>query len=66
MAIVDRQVRQLRTKDNPIVKVLCSNHTAKDCTWETEAMMRVVYPYLSVLDFFFFPSLFIKFEDEFL
>ena len=44
--VVDRQIRQLRTKDIPMVKVLWSNHTAKDCTWETEAMMRVAYPYL--------------------
>ena len=27
VAIVDRQVRQLRTKEIPMVKVLCSNHT---------------------------------------
>ena len=46
VAIVDRQVRQLRTKDIPKVKVLLSNHTTKDCMWETEAMMRVAYPYL--------------------
>ena len=43
--IVDRQVRQLRTKDIPMVKVLWSNHTAEGCTWETEVMMRVAYPY---------------------
>ena len=46
MAIVDRQIRQLRTKEIPIVKVLWSNHTVEDCTWETEAMVRVAYPYL--------------------
>ena len=46
IAIVDRQVFQLRTKDIPMVTVLWSNHTAKECTWETEAMMRVAYPYL--------------------
>ena len=44
--IVNRQVHQLRTKDIPIVKVLCSNHTAEDCTWETETMMWVTYSYL--------------------
>ena len=32
VAIVDRQIRQLRTKDIPMVKVLWSNHMAKDCT----------------------------------
>ena len=37
--IVDRQVRQLRTKDIMMVKVLWSNHTTEDCTWETKEMM---------------------------
>ena len=37
--IVDRQVRQLRTKDILMVKVLWSNHTVEDYTWETKAMM---------------------------
>ena len=46
VAIVDRQVRQLRTKDIPMVKVLWSNHSVKDCTWKTEAEMRKTYPYL--------------------
>ena len=46
VAIVDRQVRQLRTKKIPMVKVLWSNHTVEDCTWETEAVMRESYPYL--------------------
>ena len=46
VAIVDRQIRQLRTKEIPMVKVLWSNHTAEDCTWETETAMRVAYPYL--------------------
>ena len=44
VAIVDRQVRQLRTKDIPMVKVLWSNHSAEDCSWETEAVIRVAYP----------------------
>ena len=46
VAIVDRQVHQLRTKDIMMVKVLWSNHIAEDCTWETEAVIRVAYPYL--------------------
>ena len=46
VAIVDRQVRQLRTKDIPMVKVLWSNHSVEDYTWETEAKMRKTYPYL--------------------
>ena len=46
VAIVDRQIRQLRTKEISMVKVLWSNHTVEDCTWETEAAMRESYPYL--------------------
>ena len=46
VAIVDRQIHQLHTKEIPMVKVLWSNHTAEDCTWETEALMREAYPYL--------------------
>ena len=46
VAIVDRQVRQLRTKEIPMVKVFWSNHTVEDCTWEIEAVMRESYPYL--------------------
>ena len=46
VAIVDRQVCQLRTKEISMVKVLWSNHTAEDCTWETEALMREAYSYL--------------------
>ena len=46
VAIVDRQVRQLRTKDISMVKVSWSNHPAKYCTWETEVEMRKAYPYL--------------------
>ena len=32
VAIMDRQIRQLRTKNVPLVTVLWSNHTAEDCT----------------------------------
>ena len=46
VAIVDRQVRQLRTKEIPMVKVLWSNHTVEDYTWEIEALMQESYSYL--------------------
>ena len=46
VAIANRQVRQLDTKDILIVKALWTNHTTENCTWEIEAMMRVTYPYL--------------------
>ena len=46
VAIVDRQVHQLRTKEILMLKVLWSNHTVEDCTWETKAVMQESYPYL--------------------
>ena len=32
VAIIDRQVRQLRIKEIPMMKFLWSNHTVEDCT----------------------------------
>ena len=46
VAIVDRQVRQLRTKEIPMVKVLWSNYTVEDYTWEMKALMQESYLYL--------------------
>ena len=40
-----------------MVKVLWSNHSAEDCTWETDAMMREAYPYLFNFDLYLFYSL---------
>nr|XP_016467519.1 PREDICTED: uncharacterized protein LOC107790127 [Nicotiana tabacum] len=34
VAIIDRQVRRLRTKDVASVKVIRSNHSAEEATWE--------------------------------
>ena len=49
VAIVDQQIRQLRTKEIPMVKVLWSNHIAEDCTWETKAIMQVAYKSFPIL-----------------
>ena len=46
VSVVDRQVRQLRTKEIPMVKILWNNHSIEDCTWKAEATMREAYPYL--------------------
>ena len=49
VAIVDWQVRQPRTKDIPMVKVLWSNHSVEDCVWETcddVGSLSLSYPYL--------------------
>ena len=44
--IVDAQVRQLRSKAIPMVKVRWQNHSYEECTWESEQEMREFYPYL--------------------
>ena len=46
VAIVDYQVRQLRLKFIPMVKVLWRSNNVEEYTWETEAEMRTTYPYL--------------------
>ena len=46
VAILDYQVRQLRSKVIPMVKVLWKNNNVKEHTWEIEAKMRTTYPYL--------------------
>ncbi|XP_019261789.1 PREDICTED: uncharacterized protein LOC109239656 [Nicotiana attenuata] len=46
IAIVDRQVRKLRSKEIMFVKVLWRNHTVEEATWEIEDAMRVKYPHL--------------------
>ncbi|XP_019240172.1 PREDICTED: uncharacterized protein LOC109220164 [Nicotiana attenuata] len=46
MAIVDRQVRKLRSKEIVFVKVLWRNHAVEEATWEIEDNMRVKYPHL--------------------
>ncbi|XP_055830750.1 uncharacterized protein LOC129899750 [Solanum dulcamara] len=46
IAILDRQVRRLRTKDVPSVKVLWRNNNREEMTWEAESEMKKKYPYL--------------------
>ncbi|XP_070014647.1 uncharacterized protein [Nicotiana sylvestris] len=46
MAIVDRQVRKLRSKEILFVKVLWRNHIVEEATWEIEDAMRVKCPHL--------------------
>ncbi|XP_070054008.1 uncharacterized protein [Nicotiana tomentosiformis] len=45
MAIVDRQVRKLQSKNIVFVKVLWRNHTVKEATREIEDAKRVKYPH---------------------
>ncbi|WMV25863.1 hypothetical protein MTR67_019248 [Solanum verrucosum] len=46
VAIVDKQVKRLRSKEIVSVKVLWRNHTIEEATWELENDMRVKYPHL--------------------
>ncbi|XP_019223491.1 PREDICTED: uncharacterized protein LOC109205259 [Nicotiana attenuata] len=46
VAIIDRQVRRLQTKNVASVKVMWSNHSAQEATWEPEEAIREKYPYL--------------------
>ncbi|XP_070005375.1 uncharacterized protein [Nicotiana sylvestris] len=46
ISILDRQMRQLRSKKIASVKVLWRNHPTEEATWEFEADMRSKYPQL--------------------
>ncbi len=46
VAIVDYQVRQLRSKQIPMVKILWRSQSVEECTKESERDMRSKYPYL--------------------
>ncbi|KAG8474862.1 hypothetical protein CXB51_031586 [Gossypium anomalum] len=44
--ILDRDVKVLRRKSVPLVKVLCRNHGREEATWEPEEVMQQQYPHL--------------------
>ena len=46
IAILDRQVKKLRSKEITLVKVLWRNHAKEEATWETESEMREKHPHL--------------------
>ncbi|XP_021681094.2 uncharacterized protein LOC110665339 [Hevea brasiliensis] len=46
VAIVDYQVRQLRSKQISMVKVLWRSQSVEKCTWEPERNMHSKYSYL--------------------
>ncbi|XP_075080597.1 uncharacterized protein LOC142166080 [Nicotiana tabacum] len=46
MAIVDRQVRKLRSKKIEFVKVLWQNHIVEEATWEVEKDIQTKFPHL--------------------
>ena len=55
--ILTREVKELRNKRIPLVKVLWRNHKTEEATWENEEVMRQHYPQLFNEG---------NFEDEFL
>ena len=44
--ILDCEIRQLRSKQVTLVKVLWQHHGMEEATWEQESTMRVQYPHL--------------------
>ena len=44
--ILDREIKQLRTKSIPLVKVLWRNHKVEEATWEPEDAMKAQYSHL--------------------
>jgi hypothetical protein len=44
--ILDRAVEETRRTNIPFCKVLWSNHTEREATWEKEADLRQEYPHL--------------------
>ena len=45
-AIIDHEIRQLRNKKIPLVKVLWQHYGMEEATWEPKSTMRVQYPQL--------------------
>lgn len=44
VALMDRQVKKLWTKNIPSVKVLWRHHSHEEITWEAEDEMRAKHP----------------------
>ena len=61
LAILDRQIRKLRTKKLVSVKVQWKHRLVGEATWETESDMRARYPQIfEASGNYFYPM----FEDE--
>ena len=59
VAIVDRQVKKLHSKEISLVKVIWKNHSIEEATWEMKDSMRASYPHLFLSQ----GNTFLKFED---
>ncbi|XP_070006269.1 uncharacterized protein [Nicotiana sylvestris] len=60
VAILERQVRKLRSKDIALVKVQWRDQPEEEATWETERVVRSKYPHLFEASSMFLDS----FKDE--
>ncbi|KAE8664337.1 hypothetical protein F3Y22_tig00112800pilonHSYRG00034 [Hibiscus syriacus] len=47
--ILAHEVKQLRNKTIPLVKLLWRNHKVEEATWEREEDMKIQYPHLFIL-----------------
>ncbi|XP_028099051.1 uncharacterized protein LOC114298640 [Camellia sinensis] len=56
MQIINRQIKRLRNKDIPLVKVNWQNHKRTYATWETEEEMMKRYPEVFPLDLVLFQN----------
>ncbi|WMV15181.1 hypothetical protein MTR67_008569 [Solanum verrucosum] len=63
IAILVRDVRQLRLRAFPVVKVRWRHHPVEEATWETEQEMREQFPSLFETLVFFFPKLIYLVKD---
>ena len=61
--ILDRKIKQLHNKQIPLVKVLWTNHTSQEATWETDEEMKAKYPHLFEVILYDMIK-FISFKDE--
>ncbi|XP_054817804.1 uncharacterized protein LOC129317515 [Prosopis cineraria] len=46
VAILDRQIKKLRSKEITLVKVIWHNHSIEEATWEVESKMQQKYLHL--------------------
>ena len=58
IAILDRQIQKLRTKEIASVKVQWKHQSVGEATWETESDMRARYPQLFEVPGIFFVHMF--------
>ncbi|WMV58786.1 hypothetical protein MTR67_052171 [Solanum verrucosum] len=57
VAILDREVRKLRSKEIASIKVRWKNRLVKESTWESEVEMHERYPHIFIdSGTFFLPS----------